>query len=375
MRFDNVFSLQNNTCAGRQLQPFFGVVGTFLTTLAGSFGLRSLLDYLYNTVKNAITGEDEEPESDFEGGTYEFQVVKTAFLGTCQAAGSLLGSLQNEECGCGWLQQSMTAMVVFWLLCLPLGLIVFLSYRFSRKVKSNSIQFKRDKEATFAMYASKVWSATPSAYTEPFAYPPVIHVCIKFLLAIGIAVCAMLAVQASSAAWQEGKTVVQAVVEAGALWGATLLLYAAVLGLNSNVGRRITVIITNCFAVSGGKQYTVAEGGAVVSQDCKKSGCFFWSASMCTWIKVKFEAATNAETLDSLRCRGSWIKSDNLAMFYENYNGLHGLGYCIFLLVKAVIIGIVLTNDQGVIVGPLVKVVTILFEIFYSPWCRFWRLF
>ena len=43
-------------------------------------------------------------------------------------------------------------------------------------------------------------------------------------------------------------------------------------------------------------------------------------------------------------------------MFYEAYNGLRGLHYCIFLLVKAVIIGIVLTNDQGVIVGPLAKV-------------------
>ena len=356
MRFDDVFRLQRDTCAGRHLQPFFGVIGTFLATFAGSFCLRSLLDYLYSNCKKAITGGETEPESDFEGGTYEFQVVKTAFLGTCQAAGSLIGSLQNEECLCGWLRPAMTAMVVFWLLCLPLGLIVFLSYRFIRKVKSKTIHFEPDKEATFAVYASKVWSATPSPDSEQFAYPPVVHVCIKYLLSIGIAVCLMMAIRASSAASLEGK-VEQAAVEAGALWGITLLLYAAVLGLNSNVGRRITVIITNCFAVSGGKQYSVVEGGAVVSQDCQKSGCFFWIASMCTWLKVKVEAATHSETLDSLRCKGSWIKTDNLAMFYEAYNGLHGLNYCIFLLVKAVVIGIVLTNDQGVIVGALVKVI------------------
>jgi hypothetical protein len=359
MRFDDIFYLRGDTCAGRHLQPFFGVVGTFIATFAGSFGLRSLLDYLYSTAKQAITGGDAEPVSDFEGGTYEFQIVKTAFLGTCQAAGSLLGSLQNEECTCGWLRPALTAMVVFWLLCLPLGLILFLSYRFRRQVKTKTIQFKRDKEATFAVYASKVWSATPSSDSETFVYPPVVHVCIKFLLAIGLAVCAMMAIRASSAAYQEGKTVVQAAVEAGVLWGVTLLLYAAILGLNSGIGRSITVIITNCFAVAGGKQYSVVDGGAVVSQYCQNSGCFSWSTSTCTWLKVKVEAATHSKTLESLRCRGSWIKSDNLAMFYEAYNGLKGLHYCIFLLVKSVIIGIVLTNDQGVIVGPKTKVIII----------------
>ena len=360
MRFDDVFPLRNDTCAGRHLQPFFGVFGTFLATFAGSFGLRSLLDYLYSTANQAITGGDAEPESDFEGGAYEFQIIKPAFLGTCQAAGYLLGALQNEECACGWLRPAMTAMVVFWLLCLPLGLIIFLSYRFRRQVKTKAIQFKRDKEATFAVYASKVWSATHSVNSEPFAYPPVVHVCIKFLLAIGIAVCAMMAIRASSAAYKEGMTVVQAAIEAGVLWGFTLLLYAAVLGLNTGIGRRITVFITNCFAVAGGKQYSIVKGGAVVSQDCHSSGCFFWIASICTWLKVKVEAATHSETLDSLRCRGSWIKSDNLAMFYEAYNGLRGLHYCIFLLIKAVIIGIVLTNDEGVIVGPLAKVIILI---------------
>jgi hypothetical protein len=357
MRFDNIFLLQRDTCAGRHLQPFFGVVGTFLATFAGSFCLRALLDNLYSNCKKAITGgdSDPEPEPDFEGGTYEFQVVKTAFLGTCQAAGSLLGSLQNEECACGWLQPAMTAMVVFWLLCLPLGLIVFLSYRFSRQVKNKTIHFQRDKEATFAVYASKLWSATPSADSEPFAYPPIVHVCIKFLLSLGVAVCVMMAIQSSSAARQEGR-IAQAAVEAGVLWAVTLLLYAAVLGLNSNMGRKITVFITNCFVVSGGKKYTVVKGGAVLSQSCQKSGCLFWCASTCTWLKVKVEAAIHSETLDSLRCRGTWIRSDNLAMFYEAYNGLYGLYYCIFLLFKAVIIGIILTNDQGVIVGPLAKV-------------------
>eukprot|EP00291_Cryptomonas_curvata_P016595 CAMPEP_0172155328 /NCGR_PEP_ID=MMETSP1050-20130122/2564_1 /TAXON_ID=233186 /ORGANISM="Cryptomonas curvata, Strain CCAP979/52" /LENGTH=578 /DNA_ID=CAMNT_0012824213 /DNA_START=76 /DNA_END=1812 /DNA_ORIENTATION=- len=64
-----------------------------------------------------------------------------------------------------------------------------------------------------------------------------------------------------------------------------------------------------------------------------------------------------------------------MSMFYEAYNGLRGLHYCIFLLSKSVIIGIVLTNDQGVIVGPLTKVWIIaglyiadaVHQIFYSP--------
>ena len=90
----------------------------------------------------------------------------------------------------------------------------------------------------------------------------------------------------------------------------------------------------------------------------RRCGCFCWLSSTCTWLKVKYEAATRRETLDSLRCRGEWARTDNLPMFYKSYNGAKGLNYSVFLLVKAVIIGVVLCNDDGVLVEPLTKVGT-----------------
>ena len=276
MRFDDVFPLGNSTCAARQLQPFFGVFATFLASLAAGFGLRAFLEYLMATAISMVVGDDSEggdSPPDFEGGTFEFQVVKTGFLGTCQAAGSLLLALQNEECQCGWLRPALTAMVVFWLLCIPLGLIVFLSYRYQRKVRSREIQFERDSAASFSTYVGRIWAAAPTPDTEPFAYPPVVHAFVKFLLAVGVAICSMMAIKASSAAYQDGETDVAKAIEAGVLWGATLLLYgAAVVGLKSAIGRRLVVGITNCLSAQKGKRYSIVDGGEVVAVESRRFG-------------------------------------------------------------------------------------------------------
>ena len=37
MRFDDIFSLPTDTCAYTHLQPFFGVFGTFISSLTGRF--------------------------------------------------------------------------------------------------------------------------------------------------------------------------------------------------------------------------------------------------------------------------------------------------------------------------------------------------
>ena len=303
-----------------------------------------------------------------------------------QAAGSLLGALQNGDCACGWLRPALTAMVVFWLLCLPIGLIFFVSFRITNQIRKKKIHFQFEEGAgSLAFYIVKVIKAESQPSALPFAHPAVVHSFLKFIFAAGFGVCGMMALRASATAYIDHKTddsmgiqvnhdpnylnyyysgatvsnarIFISCLQAGVLWGLTLLSFAMIILLGTGIGRWLVVYLTNVLSVPEGRWFTLQPSGDVEVQSVIPSFTFLRPmAKFGTFIKAKVDEAFAPANVDALLCRGEWIKKDALFVFYGTFAGGRGVVYSIFLLIKSLLIGVVLTNDNGVIVPSLTKV-------------------
>ena len=83
-------AFRGQSCAGRTLQPFFGVVGTFVSSLCAASLLRALLAATARRLCAAMGvgggGGGGAGAPGLELGAYELHVVKTSHLGLCQAS-------------------------------------------------------------------------------------------------------------------------------------------------------------------------------------------------------------------------------------------------------------------------------------------------
>ena len=124
MRFDGVFALRPNSCAGRILQPFFGVVGTFISSLFGGSVIRNAVTYASHAAfaffSNSNGGAAPPPAAGML--EYELHVIKTAHLGLCQASSSefpqhQISILWNSFLACSLAMSHLGASVILVMFC------------------------------------------------------------------------------------------------------------------------------------------------------------------------------------------------------------------------------------------------------------------
>ena len=145
LKFDDLFKFQEKTCAYKYLKEFWATTGTFITALCGSGGFRQILDFITRKLFAVVSGSlPEEPAPGFEPGAHELHILKTSYLGICQAMGALLCVAKYSGCPCGWLNNALWSLAILWLLCLPMGAILLLSYNMWRGSKTGEIMFDKN---------------------------------------------------------------------------------------------------------------------------------------------------------------------------------------------------------------------------------------
>jgi hypothetical protein len=353
MRFDDIFKLEESTCGGLLLQPFFGVFGTFISSLSGAFALRSGIDIITRIISRRVTNDvPTQALPGFRPGQFEFHILKTAYLGLCQAAGAVIAVAINQECSGGWLKPAIWCMAISWLLCVPVGLIVFIFCRLFKALKRKDILFKKaNGNGSWSAYFQTIHAAKGTA--EEFCKPTVTHAIFKVIFAIATALCSVLGLRSATAKDPTASPIFFSV-------GAISLFIAT--QMSSKVGRSVIVSITNIPARSIGKVFVIVESGAVEERDlstCSKGS----KVSKLTksvlgslgTLQAKMFAATNPKIIKALSNQGRWKKKDSLSMFYGNFNQ-RGIYFSVFLMAKNLFLGVLLTTEPVAIVRPIAKV-------------------
>jgi hypothetical protein len=344
-RFDDIFSLRPDTCAGVLLQPFFGIVGTAVTVIGASFILRALVNLImtYTSSKS----EDEEVSSSGLGfGAFEYAVVKTAHLGLCQASGYAISTAMYSPT-CGTSAQLVWALALCWLLSFPIGFTVYLGYKMTKSKSSKGIKFARKKHAgSWSSYFKNIYRAEGSH--DRFCRPHIIHYSLKIFLGFSGALLLFLAISFVSDPSSDLKRTILLFV-----FGFVLLIIAGTLSYRP--GRHVVVFLTNILAYHVRKHFIIIEGNAVVEKDFDypetyniifKSYRAFLAifVSCMAWIQAKIEVIVDPNLLWALRHRGKWVKKDELKIFYSELND-RAIYFAVFLMIKNVIIGITLADN------------------------------
>eukprot|EP00292_Cryptomonas_paramecium_P001459 CAMPEP_0113724442 /NCGR_PEP_ID=MMETSP0038_2-20120614/39084_1 /TAXON_ID=2898 /ORGANISM="Cryptomonas paramecium" /LENGTH=2004 /DNA_ID=CAMNT_0000654349 /DNA_START=102 /DNA_END=6114 /DNA_ORIENTATION=- /assembly_acc=CAM_ASM_000170 len=345
MRFDDIFKLKENSCGGMVLQPFFGIVGTFVTTLSASFVLRGGLDMVARRAFARISGEPPPtgPMPGLYPGAYEFHVIKTAHLGLCQAAGVAFSVAVNYDCPCGWLRGATRALAICWFLCIPLGLAVYVVWSLYNAVRNREIRFKRRAgQGSWTIYLRKVWSAQGSA--EAFCQPRVMHAVIRTALGLAGALCIVMGLRAATA---KNK------VDAPVLFiiGFAVSLSA----LHLPWGRALVLALTNRCSGAVSRRFVQQPGGQVEAKTVfgTVSWCFLGFVGFLGKLAAFVDAATDPKNR-ALCTKGRWTRESDLRMFYAQYS-FECMYFSLFPMVKNILIGILLTAEPT-LVEPLVKV-------------------
>uniref|UniRef100_A0A6T8A0N1 Tyrosine-protein kinase ephrin type A/B receptor-like domain-containing protein n=1 Tax=Cryptomonas curvata TaxID=233186 RepID=A0A6T8A0N1_9CRYP len=371
-RFDDIFSLHPDTCAGVLLQPFFGIVGTAVTVIGASFILRALVN-LIMTYASSKSEDDETSSSGLGFGVFEYAVVKTAHLGLCQASGYAISTAMYSPT-CGSSAQLVWALALCWLLSFPVGFTLYLGYKMTKSKSNKGIKFARKKHAgSWSAYFKKIFRAEGSH--DRFCRPHVIHYSLKIFFGFSGALLLFLAISFVS---DPNNDIVRTILLF--VFGFISLIIAATLSYKP--GRNVVVFLTNILAHHVGKRFTIVEGNAVVEQNRDYTEthsivlkvyrillAFF--VSCMAWIQAKIEVILDPSMLWALRHRGKWVKKDELKVFYSELND-RAIYFAVFLMIKNVIIGITLADN---LVDSLRKawVIAILYcfelliHLFYSP--------
>ena len=356
-RFDDIFSLKSETCAGAFLQPFFGIVGTAVTVLGASSLLRLLVNFI---MKRVSPKEEEDNEASSTGlgfGAFEYAVIRAAHLGLCQAGGYAIAvAMYTPTCGVD--SRLVWALAMCWLLSFPVGFTLYMAFKLNRSRADKEIKFSRKKHAgSWGAYFSKIHRAESSHGN--FCRPHVIHYILKIFLALAGALLIFLAISFVS---DPSNSVLQTVLLF--VFGFISLILA--MTISRRPGRKLVVYLTNIFAAHLGKKFVMVEGDAVMEENIVASSegvfslvCYpFISAFVLVgaWIQAKVDVMLDPLNIWNLSHRGKWIKKDELKVFYSELND-RGIYFSIFLMIKNVIIGITLADSPS-LVGALQKVIS-----------------
>jgi hypothetical protein len=344
-RFDDIFSLDPNTCAGSLLQPFFGIVGTAVTVIGASFVLRALVNMIM-TYASSKSEDDEISSSSLGFGVFEYAVVKTAHLGLCQASGYAISTAMYTPT-CGSSAQLVWALALCWLLSFPIGFTVYLGYKMAKSKSSKGIKFARKKHAgSWSAYFKNVLRAEASHVR--FCRPHIIHYSLKIFFGFSGALLLFLAISFVSDPTNDLVRTILLFV-----FGFVSLIIAGTLSYTP--GRKAVVFLTNILAYHVGKRFIIVEGNAVVEQNREYAETHnivfkFYRlllavfVSCMAWIQAKIEAIFDPNMLWALRHRGKWVKKDELKIFYSELND-RAIYFAVFLMIKNVIIGITLADN------------------------------
>ena len=353
-RFDDIFSLQPHTCAGVLLQPFFGIVGTAVTVIGGSFLLRSLVNLIMMALLKSE--DDEQLNSKLGFGAFEYAVVKAAHLGLCQAAGFAI-SVAMYSPACGPSAHLLWSLSICWLLSFPVGFTVNLAYNMAKSVSQDEIKFIRRKGAgSWSVYIGKIYMAEGD--NERFCRPHIIHHSLKVFFGFSGALLLFVGI---SLVPNPNNNLARTVL----LFAFGFMLLVIACTFSCRPGRMVVVFLTNICAHHVEKRFLMIEGDIVVEQKCKSppTHCVVYRVyrlslaafiSCMAWIQAKLEAIFDPSNVWALRHRGKWVKKNNLKIFYSELND-RGIYFAVFLMIKNVLIGIILTENPP-LVDPIYKV-------------------
>ncbi len=331
-RFDDIFSLKPETCAGVLLQPFFGIVGTAVVVIGSSFLLRSFFN-LIMMCSTRRTEDDEALDCKLGFGAFEYAVVKTAHLGLCQAAGFAI-SVAMHSPTCGASAQLVWALSLCWLLSFPVGFTVYLAYKLAKSQSGKEIKFMRRKGGgSWSVYLKKIYWAQGDH--EKFCRPHILHYSLKVFFGFSGALFLFCGI---SLVPNQNNNVARTIFFF--IFGFILLVIACTLSYRP--GRKAVVFLTNICAKNVGKRFLMVEGDTVVEQKCKDLPAdnivfrFYWLllaafVSCMAWIQAKLEVILDPSNLWALRHRGKWAKKDNLKIFYSELND-RGIYFAVFLM-------------------------------------------
>jgi membrane protein implicated in regulation of membrane protease activity len=367
LQFTNLVPVNLLLCGDNIFQPSLSAIISFASSLFSTFLLRSVLDTMSKMILRKITKEPN-PRSlkQFAPGAYEFHVIKTGYLGLCQACGLMLSVAIYGSCPCGgWLAFAAWALSMTLLLSIPFGFLGLAVSWYMSAFGTKQIRFIKKSSNVKSEYFRSVMSAKGSVGDA--CRPAVIHAIFKTIFAAIGAACAVYGITAISVSNPWPAVILLSL-------GALFLLLARVFSA-SKFGRSAVVALTNKFAALSGERYVLEKKVVKFNLQSKKMntfwiirtednivpsgrGCFyslkFLFMSALSFFNAKLEAISDQKMLDSLRSRGRWKKSDSLRVFYEEFTTM-GFYFHMFLLIKHLLIGLLITSDPP-LASSLVKV-------------------
>ena len=372
-QLSNIYTLDVLLCSDNSFQPSLNTIVTFGASVVGSFILRSILDILSKIALRKLTGNPKQKSlKQFEPGAYEFQVVKTGFLGFSQAVGFVLCISIYESCPCGgWLAIALWALSLSLLLSIPMGFISFSSAWYSHTLKEKKIEFKNKSPLSIWPEYFKSIINAGSASVKDDSNPALFHNVMKIIFAMIGSVCSVYGIASISPT-----DVFPAALLLGI--GFVFIMFSRMLS-TSKYGRSVVVGVTNCFSSLTGKRYFLqkkivklnllsAKSFAlwiIQSEDCDiaadkgflNSGKHVLLTALLM-AKAKFEAVCNMEILEKLRSRGKWRKTDAFEVLYGECVSA-GFVFSVLLLFKSLMVGLLITSEPP-LVSSFVKVSKVL---------------
>ena len=160
----------------------------------------------------------------------------------------------SRACPCGWLGPAIWFISGSWLLCVPVGFLIFLIVRFLRTHRMGEIRFRRLKHGgSWSAYFREIHAVQGSP--DEACHPRTIHRATKVALGTGAAVCHLMGIRSLSGGEQTNGIVL--------LVTGSVLGFLAMKGLKSRIGRRMMVALSSTLSASRGYAFALDEGGAV----------------------------------------------------------------------------------------------------------------
>ena len=157
LKFGDIFKLREDSCAGTHLKDFFATVGTFASALFGSGFFRAVLDFFIRTIIKIASGETPTAAAPgMQAGEHELHIIKTSYLGLCQAMGALICTARYTACPCGWLGRALWALIFMWMFCVPVGFIVLFGWKMHAVLKRGDAQFERNPGSSWFAFFKKI---------------------------------------------------------------------------------------------------------------------------------------------------------------------------------------------------------------------------
>ena len=179
---------------------------------------------------------------------------------------ALISPSSPTACSCGgrsWLRPVAGLMLLFWLVCAPLGFMAYLSISLSRRRRTGAIIFKHNPGGgSWRFYFQKIGAAQGSP--KLFCQPNVVHALIRTSLGAGGATCGLMGMRAATSLDP---------VSTPILCGCGTVLGTMAAHLHTSIGRKIVVAVTILLAVPLGYYFVMdPPDGALRQVEMEDSG-------------------------------------------------------------------------------------------------------